>query len=47
VLVKDLTTVATLGIGTWLSAWGNWLGLATFLLLGAAVYWDARREKVG
>ena len=46
VLVKDLTTVATLGIGTWLSAWGNWLGLATFLLLGAGVYWDAHREKV-
>jgi putative OPT family oligopeptide transporter len=45
VLVKDLTTVATLGIGPWLSAWGNWIGLATFLLLGAGVYWDARREK--
>ena len=45
VLVPDLTRVARLGIGAWLSAWGNWLGLATFLLLGAAVYWDARREQ--
>jgi len=45
VLVPDLTRVATLGIGAWLGEWGNWVGLTTFLLLGAAVYWDARREK--
>lgn len=46
VLVPDLTRVATLGIGAWLGEWGNWVGLVTFLALGAAVYLDARREKV-
>ena len=45
VLVPDLTRVAALGIGAWMGAWGNWVGLGTFLLLGAAVYWDAHREK--
>lgn len=45
VLVPDLTRVAALGIGAWLGSWGNWIGLATFLLLGAAVYWDAHRER--
>ena len=42
-IVPDLTRVATLGIGPWLEAWGNWIGLAVFLLLGAGVYADARR----
>jgi putative OPT family oligopeptide transporter len=46
VLVPDLTQVTALGIGAWLGSWGNWLGLGTFLLLGAAVFWDARRETV-
>ncbi len=42
----DLTRVGWLGAGAWLSSWGNWLGLVVFLLLGAYVYWDARRERV-
>jgi putative OPT family oligopeptide transporter len=45
VLIPDLTEIAFRGIGAWLGAWSNWIGLATFLLLGAAVYWDARRER--
>ena len=44
-IVPDLTTVGALGIGAWIGAWGNWIGLATFLLLGGAVYWDAHRER--
>jgi len=43
-LVPDLTAVP--GIGTWLSAWGNWVGLAVFLALGAFVYVSAKRETV-
>jgi len=46
-LVPDLTRVALMGMGPWLSAWGNWLGLGLFLALGAWVYWDARREQAG
>ena len=46
VLVPDLTQVAYRGIGAWLGSWANWVGLGTFLLLGAGVYWDARRERV-
>ena len=34
--VRDLTTLA--GIGAWLAAWGNWLGLLAFVLLGLALY---------
>jgi putative OPT family oligopeptide transporter len=45
-LIPDLRQVQALGLGAWLTAWGNWLGLAAFLGLGAAVYGDARREKV-
>ena len=45
-LVPDLTRVAFMGMGAWLSAWGNWLGLGVFLALGAWVYWDARKEQV-
>ncbi|MFZ2491039.1 MAG: oligopeptide transporter, OPT family [Thermoanaerobaculia bacterium] len=41
--VPDLTQVV--GIGTWLTSWGNWLGLGVFLALGAFVYWDSYREK--
>jgi hypothetical protein len=47
VLVPDLTRVTLLGIGAWLQAWGNWLGLAVFLGLGAWVYGDAWRERSG
>ena len=43
-LVPDLTAVP--GIGTWLSAWGNWLGLAVFLALAAFVYFSSKRETV-
>jgi putative OPT family oligopeptide transporter len=42
-LVPDLTRSS---LGPFLSAWGNWLGLLLFLLLGAGVYWDSRRERV-
>ncbi|HUD73108.1 MAG TPA: oligopeptide transporter, OPT family [Dongiaceae bacterium] len=37
----DLTRLG--GIGPLLSAWGNWLGLAAYLLLGLLVYLDGRR----
>jgi uncharacterized oligopeptide transporter (OPT) family protein len=40
-LVPDLTAVP--GIGPAVAAWGNWNGLALFLLLGALVYWHSRR----
>jgi hypothetical protein len=43
-IVPDLTRVAALGLGPWLAAWGNWIGLAVFLALGAGVYWDSWRE---
>jgi hypothetical protein len=43
VLVPDLVNL----LGPWLGAWGNWIGLFVFLGLGAAVYWDSRRERVG
>jgi hypothetical protein len=42
--VPDLTAVP--GIGAWLSAWGNWLGLAVFLSLAAFVYFSSKRETV-
>jgi putative OPT family oligopeptide transporter len=42
-LVPDLTKVA--GLGPWLASWGNWLGLALFLVLGGLVAWDSWREK--
>ena len=45
VIVPDLTRIGALGIGAWIDAWGNWLGLGVFLLLGAAVFWDAWREE--
>jgi putative OPT family oligopeptide transporter len=44
-IVPDLTLVAALGLGPLLAAWGNWIGLAVFLALGAGVYWDSFREK--
>lgn len=43
-LVPDLTRSAA--FGPFLSAWGNWLGLAAFLMLAAWVYWDAKRERL-
>jgi putative OPT family oligopeptide transporter len=42
-IVPDLSQAA--GIGPWLTAWGNWLGLFVFLGLAAYVYWDSHREK--
>jgi uncharacterized oligopeptide transporter (OPT) family protein len=44
-IVPDLTQLASLGLGPWLAAWGNWIGLAVFLALGAGVYWDSWRER--
>lgn len=44
-IVPDLTTKAFLGIGPFVQAWGNWMGLLAFILLGLAVYLDSRREK--
>ena len=43
-IVPDLTKLATLGLGPWLEAWGNWIGLSVFMALGALVYWDSWRE---
>lgn len=34
------------GFGVFVGAWGNWIGLAVFLLLAWGLYWDACREKV-
>jgi putative OPT family oligopeptide transporter len=46
-IVPDLSQVATLGLGAFLSSWGNWIGLFLFLVLAAGVYWDGRRERLG
>jgi len=43
-LIPDMTTWG--GFGIFVGAWGNWLGLAVFLLLAWGLYWDAFREKV-
>jgi len=43
-LIPDLTKVA--GIGHWLEAQGNWIGLFAYLLLAAGLFWDSWREKV-
>lgn len=43
-LVPDLTALP--GLGAWISAWGNWLGLAVFLALAAFVYISSKRETV-
>jgi hypothetical protein len=43
-LVPDLAGVGLLGLGHWLSEWGNSLGVVVFLGLAAWVYWDSRRE---
>jgi uncharacterized oligopeptide transporter (OPT) family protein len=42
-IVRDLTTAPALG--PWLAAWGNWLGLLAFLLLGLGVFLDSHRER--
>jgi putative OPT family oligopeptide transporter len=44
-IVPDLTTKVFMGIGPFVQAWGNWMGLLAFILLGLAVYWDSRREE--
>ncbi len=44
-LIPDVTTWG--GFGVFVGAWGNWIGLAVFLLLAAGLYLDACREKVG
>jgi putative OPT family oligopeptide transporter len=43
-LIPDITTWG--GFGAWVGAWGNWIGLAVFLLLAWGLYWDACREQV-
>jgi hypothetical protein len=42
-IIPDLTRVP--GLGSVLESWGNWLGLALFLGLGAWVYWVSRRAS--
>jgi putative OPT family oligopeptide transporter len=42
-IVPDLTKAP--GVGHWIEAWGNWNGLAVFLLLGLGVYWYSRRSQ--
>jgi putative OPT family oligopeptide transporter len=44
-IVPDLTKVAMLGIGAWLEAWGNWVGLTLFVVLALWVFRDAWIEK--
>jgi uncharacterized oligopeptide transporter (OPT) family protein len=44
-IIPDMTGWTAFGFGAWIDTWGNWLGLAAFLALGAAVYWDSSREK--
>jgi putative OPT family oligopeptide transporter len=41
-IVPDLTRVP--GLGPWIAAWGNWMGLAVFLAMGVGVYWHSRRQ---
>ena len=43
-LIPDVTTWG--GFGAFVGAWGNWIGLAVFLLLAWGLYWDSCREKV-
>jgi hypothetical protein len=38
----DLTSLG--GFGAFLAAWGNWVGLLAFVVLGLWVYWDAHKE---
>jgi putative OPT family oligopeptide transporter len=45
-IVPDLANVKVLGLGSFLGAWGNWFGLALFLILAGYVYWDSRRERL-
>jgi putative OPT family oligopeptide transporter len=45
-LVPDLTSIAFMGIGAWMSAWANWLGLAVFLCLGTWLYGHSRQERL-
>ena len=44
-IVPDLTTLP--GLGPFLADWGNWIGLAAFLGLGAFVYRVSRRAAPG
>ena len=43
-LIPDISTWG--GFGAFIGAWGNWIGLAVFLLLAWGLYWDSCREKV-
>lgn len=43
-LIPDVTAWG--GFGAFVGAWGNWIGLAVFLLLAWGLYWDSCREKV-
>jgi putative OPT family oligopeptide transporter len=44
-LVPDLTAAG--GVGAWLGAWGNWMGLGMFLALATFVYLVSRRAASG
>ncbi len=44
-IIPDMTKIAVLGMGRWLADWGNWLALAVYLGLAAALYLDSRREE--
>ncbi len=41
-IVPDLTALP--GLGPFLAGWGNWIGLLVFLLLGAWVFLDSKKE---
>ena len=42
-LIPDVTTWGA--FGRWAGAWGNWNGLAVFLVLAGWLYWVSCREK--
>lgn len=44
VIIPDMLKWGAFGV--WLNTYGNWLGLAAFLLLGVGFYLDSHREKV-
>ena len=43
-LIPDITAWG--GFGSFVGAWGNWIGLVVFVLLAWGLYWDSCREEV-